>query len=121
MEYPAPTADPAARDVQCVTENQDWTSGRAIAFHIKPANPMRFSLSFVDRNRVVYTTWVELTGGDWQLVRIPFDTIRPNPYFQPPDAKTGMPLDVSDVRAVAFAPQDQTSGRLAIGPLVVAK
>ena len=52
VEYPVPTDDPAGRDVQCDAENQDWTAGRAIAFHIKPAHPIRFSLSFFDRNRV---------------------------------------------------------------------
>jgi hypothetical protein len=121
VEYPVPNDDPAGRDVQCDAENEDWTAGRAIAFHIKPTHPIRFSLSFFDRNRVAYTAWVELTGGEWQLVRIPFDEIHPNPYFQPPDAKTGTPLDVSEVKSIAFAPQDQASGRLAIGRLFVSK
>src|SRR5262245_31070717 len=70
---------------------------------------------------VAYTAWTELRGGVWQLVRIPFDEIRPNPFFQPPDAKTGAPLDVSDVKGIAFAPLDRTSGRLAIGRLVVSQ
>jgi len=52
-------------------------------------------------------------------VRIPFAEIRPNPYFQPPGAKTGTPLDVSDVKWIAFAPQDQAPGRLAIGRFLV--
>jgi hypothetical protein len=43
------------------------------------------------------------------------------PYFQPPDAKLGTPIDVSDVKFIAFAPQDRTSGRLAIGKFVVVK
>ena len=119
VEYPMPSRDPAGRDVRCAAENQDWSAGRAIAFQIKPDHAMRFSLSFVDRNRVAYTTWTELKGGVWQLVRIPFDEIQPNPYFQPPDAKTGLPIDVSDVKGVAFSPQDRTSGRLTIGPFVV--
>jgi hypothetical protein len=49
------------------------------------------------------------------------ESCRRNPFFQPPDAKTGAPLDVSEVKAIAFAPHDQTSGRLAIGKLVVSK
>jgi hypothetical protein len=57
----------------------------------------------------------------WQAIRIPFDEIRPNPFFQFPDAKTGAPLDVSDVKAIAFAPQDKTTGRLAIGRIVVSR
>jgi hypothetical protein len=119
VDYPPPTADPAGRDVQCEAENKDWTSGRAISFQIKADQPTRLSVSFLDRNRVVYTAWTELAGGAWQLVRIPFDELRPNPYFQPPDARSGAPIDVSDVRFLAFAPQDKAGGRLAIGRFVV--
>jgi hypothetical protein len=121
VEYPAPTADPAGRDVHCEAENHDWTGGRAISFHVKPAQAVRLSLSFMDRNRVAYTAWTELKGGVWQLVRIPFDEIRPNPYFQFPDAKTGAPIDVSAVQSIAFAPHDQTAGQLAIGRIVVSQ
>ena len=121
VEYPVPTKDPAGRDVKCAAEHQDWTSGRAIFFQIKPTHPVKLSLSFMDRNRVAYTAWRELKGGVWQLVRIPFDEIRPNPFFQPPDAKTGSPLDVSEVKGIAFATHDQTSGALAIGKFVVSK
>ena len=121
VEYPGPGKDPAARDTQCAAQSHDWTAGSAIAFQIKPAHTLRLSLSFIDRNRVVYTTWKELTGGVWQLVRIPFQEMRRNPYFQPPDAKTGAPLDVTAVESIAFAPQDQTSGRLSIRSFVVTK
>lgn len=121
VEYLAPTGDPAARDVRCDAEEQDWTAGRAISFQVKPAGPVRLSVSFLDRNGVAYTAWTDLQGGVWQEVRIPFAEIRPNPYFQPPNAKTGAPLDVSDVKWIAFAPQDRASGRLAVGRLVVVK
>jgi hypothetical protein len=120
VEYPPPTADPAGRDVQCDAEIRDWSAGRAISFQIKPVHPMRLSVSFLDRNRVVYTAWTDLKGG-WQWVHVRFDEIRPNPYFQPPGAKAGAPLDVSDVTFVAFAPQDKTSGRLALSKFVVSK
>jgi carbohydrate binding protein with CBM11 domain len=119
VEYPARTDDPAGRDVRCTAMNQDWSAGRAVAFQIKPDHSERFSLSFQDRNHVAYTTWTELQGGMWQLVQIPFDGMRPNPYFQPPGARTGAPIDVSQVMFVAFAPQEQTAGRLAIGRIVV--
>jgi Carbohydrate binding domain (family 11) len=121
VDYPAPTKDPAGRDVQCDAEDQEWTAGRAISFQIKPDHAVRLSVSFLDRNLVAYTTWTELTGGVWQRVRIPFNEIRPNPYFQPPGAKTGAPLDVSEVKGIAFAPHDQASGRLAISQFVVLK
>ena len=121
VDYPAPTNDPAGRDVRCAAQNQNWNPGKAIQFQIKPDQPLRLSVSFIDRNGVVYTAWSDLKGGAWQTVRLPFDEMRPKPYFQPPGAKTGSPLDVSDVKFVAFAPQDQTAGRLLVGPLIVAK
>jgi hypothetical protein len=121
VDYPAPTGNPAGRDVQCDAQAADWSGGRAIAFRIKSAQPSRISVSFIDRNRVVYTSWTDLKGGDWEQVRIPFDSLRPNPYFQPPHAKNGLPIDVTDVRFIAFAPQDKVSGRLAIGRLTVSK
>ena len=119
VEYPAPGNDPAGRDVRCDAEHHDWSVGRAIAFQIKPSHALRLSVSFIDRNGVVYTSWVELQAGTWQRVRLAFDEMRPNPYFQPPSAKRGAPIDVSDVAFIAFAPQDRSTGSLSIGRFVV--
>jgi hypothetical protein len=80
---------------------------------------MNLSVSFLDRNGVAYTTWTELQGGAWQTVRISFDQIRPIPYFQPPGANIGAPIDVSEVLRIGFAPQDQAAGRMAISRFVV--
>lgn len=114
IEFPAPTDDPAGRDVWCDAQHRDWTLGRAISCRVNPDHPVRLSLSFLDRNGVAYTSWSDLEGGVWQTVRIPFDQIRPNPYFQPPGADSDAPIDVSDVAEFGFAPHDETAGRLAI-------
>jgi len=119
VEYPAATGNPAARDVWCEAEHVDWTAGHAIAFKAKPDHAMRISVSFMDRNRVAYTSWSELRAGEWQTVRIAFTQIKPNPYFQPPGAQTGAPLDVSEVKAIGFAPQDPDAGRIALSRFVI--
>jgi len=119
VEYPAGTGNPAGRDVWLDVENENWTSGRAISFAIKPEHEMRLSVSFQDRNRVAYTSWQELKAAVWQTVRIPFDQLRPNPYFQPPGANVGAPLDVGEVHRIGFAPQEQAAGRMAIGKFIV--
>jgi hypothetical protein len=121
VDYPEPTGDPGARDVRCDAETHDWTGARAISFQIKPSHALRLSVSFLDRNGVAYTTWIELQADTWQPVRIALDEIRPNPYFQPPGAKRGAPIDVSDVRWIAFAPQDRASGQLAISRFVLSR
>jgi hypothetical protein len=119
VEYPAPGANPAGRDVWCDVEQTDWRSGRAIVFRVRPEGAARLSVSFMDRNRVAYTHWVDLQSGEWQTVRIPFDQIRPNPYFQPPGANTAAQIDVSEVARLGFAPQEKSAGRLAISRFVV--
>jgi hypothetical protein len=119
VEYPAPGANPAGRDVWCEVEDRNWTVGTAIVFQIRPDHALRLSVSFLDRNRVAYTHWSALQGGAWQTVRIPLDQIRPNPYFQPPGTNTGAPIDVSEVARLGFAPQDPSAGQLIVGGFVV--
>ena len=118
VEYPAPNG-PASRDVWSEAEHQDWSNARAIAFEAKPEQAIRLSVSFRDRNGVAYTWWADLVAGEWQRVEIPFAEIKPNPYFQPPDANTGAPLDVGTVTHIGFAPQSQSNGHLSITPFTI--
>lgn len=119
VDYPAPGGDPAARDIWFDVENPDWSTGKRIVFNARADHAIKLSVSFMDRNHVVYTSWTELRAGEWQTVQIRLSEIRANPYFQPPDAKKGAPLDVSEVTRIGIAPQDPAAGRLAIGQLVL--
>jgi hypothetical protein len=119
VEYPPPSNDPAGRDIWCEAAERNWKAGRAIAFQIKSAHATRLSVSFFDRNHAAYTSWTDLPDTAWRTVRIAFDSIRPNPYFQLPDARLGVPMDVGDVNGVALAPQDQAAGRLLIAKIVL--
>jgi len=119
VDYPTPTVAAGGRDVFFRSKNKNWSKGQAISFQIKPDHKERLSVSLFDRNGVAYTHWVDLQGGVWQPVRIAFDEMKPNPYFQPADAKTGGPINVSNVKGIAFAPQDPLPGRLVVGEFVV--
>lgn len=119
VDYPPPNDNPASRDVRLDAGTRNWTAGSAISFRVRPEHATRLSVSFLDRNHVAYTAWRDLQEGVWQQIRIAFAEIRPNPYFQPPDARSGAPIDVSDVNGVAFAPQDKAAGRLAISRFVL--
>lgn len=50
-----------------------------------------------------------------------FETVRPNPYFQPPDAKPGGPIDLSRVTEIALAPQSSGSGHFVFSRIAVVK
>lgn len=112
VDYPKPTADPAGRDVWIEPAVTDWSHARALSFRANPDHAMKLSVSFLDRNRVAYTAWFELQGSRWNDLRLAFDAIQPNPHFQPPDARPGLPIDVSEVKALGFAPQDEAQGSL---------
>ena len=118
--YPAAGANPAARDVQVVAEKTDWSGGRGLVFRAKAEHPTRMSISFVDRNHVAYTAYVNL-GTGWQQVAIAFDQMQPKLFFQPPDAKTGSAIDVSDVKVIGFAPQEKSDGRLSVTAFTVVR
>lgn len=119
VDYPASTGQPAERDVWCDAIDKDWSVGSAISFKVKPAQPLRLSVSFLGRNQVAYTSWSDLKGGEWQTVRIALDEIQPNPYFQPPGADKNTPIDVSEVLRIGFAPQSPDGGRLMIGKFII--
>jgi len=121
VDYPAPTNDPAGRDTWCDAEATDWSAGHAVSFRVKPDHAVELSVSFFDRNAVAYTSWFDLQGGSWQPVRISFEQVRPNPYFQRPDAKVGFPIDVTEVRGLAFAPHDETPGHLIVSKIVLSR
>jgi hypothetical protein len=71
VDYPEPSADPAARDVWCDTEQRDWRAGSAILFRVKPDHAVKLSVSFMDRNGVAYTAWVTAAQpGVWQSLKI---------------------------------------------------
>jgi hypothetical protein len=90
-----------------------------IRFAIRSDRPIPVSVSFLDGNRVAYTVFVSVQAGNWQTVRIPLDSIEPNPYFQPPGADLDARLDVHDVARIGMAPQDPEAGRFSVTDIVL--
>jgi hypothetical protein len=119
--FPPPSDDPAGRDVFCAVMQRDWSGGRAVTFQVKSAQAGRISVSFLDRNHVAYTWWADVPAEGWHTVDIPLDQVRPNPYFQPPGAKTGAPIDVSEVAGIGLAPQGKSGGQLMVGRIMLRK
>lgn len=117
VDYPPPNADPAGRDIWCDAAIKDWSVGSAISLRVKPQKALRLSISFLGRNRVAYTSWADLKGGEWQTVQVRFDEIQPNPYFQPPGSEKDSPIDVTEVAKIGFSPQGPEGGQLLLGTI----
>ena len=80
VEYPAPSNNPASRDVQCAAEHQDWSAGQAI----QSTRSCREALGVVlgSESRRLY----DLDGIEGRRVAIGSHSVRrdaPDPYFQP--------------------------------------
>jgi hypothetical protein len=119
VSYGAQGEDPADRDVWCDTGVRDWSGARALVFRVRSDEPLHLAVSFFDANGVGYTAWADTRGGGWEEIRVALDTIQPNPYFQPPTAKLGAPLDLHDVRSLGFAPQVPDPGRFVVAAFEV--
>jgi hypothetical protein len=120
VEYLA-AQGPADRDTWCEVDVRDWSGAVAFGLWVRSDRPLHMSFSFFDGNNVAYTGWADVGAGAWEAVRVSLATIRPNPYFQRPDAKLGAPPDLRDIAAVAFAPQVPGSGRFLVGDVVLWK
>lgn len=108
-------AEPPNCDIWQQLGGADWRGARALRFRIRTEKPLSLSTSFIDGNGVGYTVRTDAThGGDWEELIVPIEHYRPNQYFQPPDAKTGSPLDLQHVRAFGFCPLDAGPGTFAI-------
>lgn len=118
VEYLA-AQGPADRDTWCDVDVRDWSGAAAFGLRVLSEQPLHMSLSFFDGNNVAYTAWADVRAGAWEDVRVSLETIRPNPYFQRPDAKLGGPPDLRDIAALAFAPQVPGPGRFLVGDLVL--
>jgi hypothetical protein len=112
---------PADRDTWCDTEVRDWSGAHTLHFRVRSEQPLHISVSFFDANHVGYTAWADVSAGRWEPVDISLDTIRPNPYFQPSEAKLGSPIDLHDVAGIGFAPQVRGAGKFLVGSFAISR
>ncbi len=84
---------------------QDWGRGSGLAVEARSRSPLRLQLAFNDANQNAYLSPpLELEPGAWRVLRAPFASFRPNPYYQPPHARPGAPLDLGRVDTFNLSP-----------------
>ncbi|GEM_PF-528302 len=101
---------------------QDWTGAKAVRFLLYSKVPQVMGFTFKDKNNNQYTADGPSTKGTgWETVRIPLGSFKLDPYYTPPDAVKGAPLDLSAVKSFNFQPKTGIQATVALDGLTVVK
>ena len=89
---------------------QDWRGSKALELEVDTREPLQFQVGFNDANQNAYVAQSDPTRGKgWEKIEIPFDHFTLNPFYQPPGARKGAPLDLSHIETFNLSPV--TSGK----------
>ena len=91
----------------------DWAGVNApgantLFIRIYCKSAMEISVSLTDKNGGQYTTIDKIpstAGGKWETVAIPLSSFKLDPYYQPPTAVKGAPMDFSLIKQFNLQPK----------------
>jgi Carbohydrate binding domain (family 11) len=103
-------------------DGQDWSGGKAIRMLIYCKDPVVMGLAIQDKNHNQYSASAPSTkGGSWEKVEVPIDSFKLDPYYTPPNAVKGAPMDLSQVIQIQFQPKVTGEETLAISDVTLVK
>jgi hypothetical protein len=91
--------------------NQKWLGIRTLNIQARGTQDSMIRVSFLDINKVSWVYDLKLTS-EWNKYEVPIGEFKKNPYYQPPEAKTDKPMNVSLITQVQFEPQTAGNGIL---------
>ena len=69
-------------------------------------SPIVLGMALLDKNHNQYVAELPSTqGGKWETVSVPLSAFKLDPYYTPPDAVKGAPMDLSLVKTFNFQPK----------------
>jgi len=95
----------------------DLSKAGAIRFKAQSTVAGEVQIAVLDNNKVQYIAKFPVTTA-WTDVTLNLSTLQKDPYYTPPDAILGKPMDLSVVKGMNFAPQAPGPSVLSIGPVV---
>ena len=95
----------------------DLSQASTIVFMAKTSLPGEVQVSLKDKWNVQYVTKVAVKSDDWTEVKIPLSSFIKDPYYTPPEAQLGHPMNFSKVTGMNFGPQASGAGDLWVGPV----
>jgi len=95
----------------------DLSDRKELVFRAKTTKPGAVQIALKDKWNVQYITLAQVDSKDWAEVRVPLASFKKDPYYTPPEAVPGHPMDLSGVNGMNFGPQAVGKGELWVGPV----
>ena len=95
----------------------DLSKSGSLKFKAKTTAPGDLQLAIVDAFGVQYVAKVSVSSKDWAVVEVPLSSFIKDPYYTPPQAVLGHPMDLSKTSNLNFSPQVQGASVVEIGPV----
>jgi len=93
----------------------DLSKNGALQFKAKSSVPGDMQIALKDAFNVQYVSKVTISSKDWAVVQVPFSSFAKDPYYTPPDAIAGHPMDLSKTSGINFQPQMAGAAVVEIG------
>ncbi len=94
----------------------DLSKAGSLKFQAKSTVSGMVSIALQDAYSMSYVADFQV-GPDWTPVTIPFSSFKKNPYYTPPGAVPGHPMDLSKTSGINFQPQMVGATTILIGPI----
>ncbi len=95
----------------------DFSKSGSLKFMAKSTIPGDVQIAIKDAFNVQYVTKVSIPTADWTEVTVNLSSFTKDPYYTPPDAIAGHPMDLSKVGNLNFSPQMPGASVVCIGPV----
>jgi hypothetical protein len=95
----------------------DLSKNGFLKFKAKSTIPGAVEIVLKDSYNVQYVTKFSIPSNDWTTIEVPLSSFVKDPYYTPPDAIAGHPMDLSKTSGTGFQPQMAGSAVVEIGPM----
>jgi hypothetical protein len=95
----------------------DLSKAGALRIPVKSSVAQDVQIAIKDKYNVQYVTKFPATTA-WTDAVVPLGSFNKDPYYTPPDAVPGHPMDLSETKGMNFAPQNHGPSVLTVGPVV---
>ena len=97
----------------------DLSGASAIYVTVYCKSPIVLGMALLDKNHNQYVADLPSTqGGKWETVSVPLSSFHLDPYYAPPDAVKGAPMDFSLVKTFNFQPKTVGKFTLAVDSVI---
>jgi hypothetical protein len=95
----------------------DLSKFGTLKFMVKSTAPGDLQLAITDAYKVQYVAKTTIPSKDWTQVSVSLSSFSKDPYYTPPDAVTGHPIDLTKVGNLNFSPQTKGDSVVLVGPV----